>query len=136
MPFKEIQHTADWCLRVWAVDLPTLFVEAARGMNTLSGMQPTLGPVTHQTFESSAQDTEILLVSFLSELVYAAEQEHKTFISFQVDMFESSDGWFLRVEMDSSPIKSLNKLIKAVTFHNLHIRQVERGVEVEIVFDV
>ena len=37
MGFEEISHTADWSARVWAPDLPSLFTEAARAMNSLSG---------------------------------------------------------------------------------------------------
>ena len=136
MPFEEVPHTADWCLRVWAADLASLFVEAARGMNVLSGAQTDPGPVTHQTLNLSAPDSESLLVVFLSELVYYAEQEHLTFTGFQVGSFERSDGWAVQIKMDGAPLASINKTIKAVTYHNLHIRQTERGVEVEVVFDV
>lgn len=132
MPFEEIQHTADWSLRVWATDLPSLFVEAARGMNMLSGMQQAPGPVINRTFASTAPDPESLLVSFLSELVYAIELEKTGFDQFDVRF----DGQRLRVEMQGAPIASINKTIKAVTFHNLQIRHTDRGVEVEIVFDV
>ena len=136
MPFEEIQHTADWCLRVWATTLSELFAESARGMNALSGMRLTPGPKTGRTFESTAPDPESLLVAFLSELVYAAEQEHFAFESFQVGVSEGLDGWKLKVEMAGAPIESIDKAIKAVTYHNLQIRQTARGVEVEIVFDV
>ena len=37
MGFEEISHTADWSARIWAEDLPSLFVESARAMNSLSG---------------------------------------------------------------------------------------------------
>ena len=136
MPFEEVPHTADWCLHAWADGLPALFVEAARGMNALSGAQPTSGATTHRSLKLSALDPESLLVAFLSELVYAAEQEHLIFMRFQVGTHEGSDDWDAQIEMDGSPLASINKTIKAVTYHNLKIQQTERGVEVEIVFDV
>ena len=94
------------------------------------------GPLTHRIFKSAAPDPESLLVAFLSELVYAAEQERLTFSSFHGDTFEGSEGWELKVEMDGAPLASINKTIKAVTYHNLQVRQTARGYEVEIVFDV
>lgn len=136
MPYEELHHTADWCLRVWADDLPSLFAEAARGMNALSGAQPAPGPATRRTLSLSAPDAESLLVAFLSELVYAAEQERIMFAGFQVGMFERSDGLELKAEMDGTPLASATKTIKAVTYHNLQIRQTDGGYEVEIVFDV
>ncbi len=132
MPYEEVQHTADWCLRVWAADLPSLFVEAARGMNALSGARQTPGLLTRRTFESAAPDPESLLVSFLSELVYTAEQEHLVFDNFKVEV----DGQKVKIEMEGTPLASVDKTIKAVTYHNLLIRRTERGLEVEIVFDV
>jgi SHS2 domain-containing protein len=132
MPFEELAHTADWALRVRAADLPELFAESARGMNALTGARPAPGPRTHRTVNLSAPDAESLLVAFLSELVYAAEQEHLMFDEFKIQI----EGQTLKAVMDGAPLESINKTIKAVTYHNLHIREIEGGVEVEIVFDV
>jgi SHS2 domain-containing protein len=132
MPFEELAHTADWALRVRAADLPELFAESAHGMNALTGARPAAGPRTHRTVNLSAPDAESLLVAFLSELVYAAEQEHLMFDKFKIQI----EGQTLQAEMDGAPLESINKTIKAVTYHNLHIREIEGGVEVEIVFDV
>jgi len=132
MPFEELQHTADWALRVWAGSLPALFSEAARGMNALSGAQPASGPRLSRTFAAEAADVESLLVLFLSELVYAAEQEHLVFETHEIEL----KGFKLKVNMMGAPLLSLNKSIKAVTYHNLQIRKTDAGFEVEIVFDV
>jgi SHS2 domain-containing protein len=132
MPFEELQHTADWCLRVWAGSLPELFSETAGGMNALSGALPATGPRLERTFAAEAPDMESLLVLFLSELVYAAEQEKSVFDDFKVIL----RGNKLKVKMSGAPILSINKSIKAVTYHNLRIRKTEAGYQVEIVFDV
>jgi SHS2 domain-containing protein len=42
----------------------------------------------------------------------------------------------LLAQVESAPIASLAKEIKAVTYHNLAIRQTERGLQANIVFDV
>ncbi len=136
MPFEELPHTADWAIRVWAEDLPGLFAEAARGMNALMRARPAPGPAAQRTLSLSAPDAEALLVAFLSELVFAAEQERLTFTHFHVEILERPDEWELKAEMQSAPLESASKTIKAVTYHNLQIRQTARGYEVEIVFDV
>jgi len=132
MGFEEKAHTADWALHVWAKSLPALFAEAARGMYALSGANQAEGPKVKRTFEAEAPDAESLLVAFLSEMVYAVEQEHLIFDEFDVQV----EGIKLKVEMSGAPILSLTKAIKAVTYHNLQIRPTARGYEVEIVFDV
>lgn len=132
MGFEELEHTADWALHVWAADLPTLFAEAARGMNALSGVALDRGQRVRRAVDLQGQDTESLLVSFLTELIYA--QEHD-FVGFDRFDLRISDG---RVsgQLDGSSLKSLTKPVKAVTYHNLGISKTLRGYEVEIVFDV
>lgn len=132
MPFEEVQHTADWSLRVWAGNLPELFSESARGMNALSGTHLAAGPKIRRLFESSAPDPESMLVAFLSELIYVGEREKLAFDMFEVKI----SGNHLHVQMAGAPILSIDKAIKAVTYHNLQIRHTQKGCEVEIVFDV
>jgi SHS2 domain-containing protein len=132
MGFEEIAHTADWSVRVWAPDLPALFDESARAMNALSGSVPGAGPRVVRAFEVEAPDAESLLVAFLSELVYSQEQENLAFDAFQLNVGSGR----LKVEMEGAPIESVDKAIKAVTYHNLRIRNTDDGLETIIVFDV
>ncbi len=131
MGFQEIQHTADWSMRVWADDLASLFAESARGMNFLAGVKLDNQNRVKRQFEAEGPDVESLLVAFLSELVYYQEQENLAF-----DIFTINVGKNLRAKMEGARIISADKAIKAVTFHNLKIRKTARGFEVEIVLDV
>jgi SHS2 domain-containing protein len=130
--YKEQFHTADWALHVWAASLPALFVAAARGMNNLSGAQTAQSPLESRRFSAEAADNESLLVLFLSELVFVAEQEHLVFNEFNLKVQDSK----LNVLMTGAPILSISKYIKAVTYHNLKIQKTETGFQVDIVFDV
>jgi len=130
--FEEIPHTADWALRVWAGDLPGLLAEAARGMNWLAGAELADHGRETKAFETEAAEAESLLVAFLSELVYYAEQENLGFDEFDIRIFDER----LSVNMQGAPLKALTKAIKAVTWHNLEVKETARGLEVVIVFDV
>jgi SHS2 domain-containing protein len=132
MGYEEIPHTADWSIRVWAADLPGLLAESARGMYWLSGAEFVDRPRIKRAFETEGPDRESLLVAFLSELVYYAEQEYSGFDNFVITIKNDR----LKVEMEGAPLKSLSKAIKAVTWHKLEIKETARGLEVEIVFDV
>jgi len=132
MGFEEISHTADWSVRVWAQDLPALFAEAARAMNSLSGIVTDKGPRLRRSFEAEGPDAESLLVAFLSELVYFQEQENLAFERFEAVVEEER----LKVEMEGAQIISIDKAIKAVTYHNMKVEKTSRGLEVVIVFDV
>jgi len=130
--YREIEHTADWELHIWAPDLPALFEQAAHGMYVLlkTSLQPGLRQV--RQIELSAADPEHLLVSFLSELLWIGEKEGLAFDRFSLEVQENS----LIARMEGAPIGEQSKEIKAVTYHNLAIRCRDRRLEVNIVFDV
>jgi len=132
MGFEEIPHTADWSIRIWADDMEGLLAESARGMYWLCGAEFVNQPRIKRTFETEGIDGESLLVAFLSELVYYAEQEYAGFDHFEISIKNDR----LKVEMEGAPLNSLSKAIKAVTWHKLEIQESARGLEVEIVFDV
>jgi SHS2 domain-containing protein len=129
---EEVPHTADWALRVWAENLPALFAEAAKGMYALSGVRLAPGPRISRTLELEASDEEGLLVAFLSELLYLQEQDNLGFDEHRLAI----EGPRLGAVMKGASLVSVEKPIKAVTFHNLHIQQTGQGCEVQLVFDV
>lgn len=130
--YMELSHTADWALKVWAPDLAELFMQAAQGMYALMGMTLEEAPCTERRIQVSGQDTEVLLVSFLEELLYYAEMHHEGFKRF--DLFVAADQ--LTADLCGAPIREQEKEIKAVTYHGLQIEKTPQGVETVIVFDV
>lgn len=130
--FIEIDHTADWALKVWAPDLPQLFRMAAVGMYSLTEATFEEQPRVERMIELSGIDVESLLVSFLSELLYLGESEGLGFDRFQINVLDTT----LRALAEGAPIAVQKKEIKAVTYHNLQIRHTAAGFSVTIVFDV
>ena len=130
--YREIEHTADWELEIWAPDLVTLLEQAARGMCALAGVRSHPGPRQSRRLEFQSADAETLLVTFLSELLYYGEQENLGFDQFNL----SETNFKLQAELVWAPIASLDKEIKAVTYHNLAIRQTRNGLKANVVFDV
>ena len=132
MGFKEIEHTADWELKVWANDISTLFEQAALGMYSLAGSRLKLKPRISRTIELQNIDKESLLVDFLSELLYFTEVEEIGFDTFELQFDENT----LIATLYGAPVDTISKDIKAVTYHNLEILEEADGLEVSIVFDV
>ncbi len=129
--FEEIEHTADWALRVWAPDLPTFFEQAAIGMYQLMGVDILDAPAEDMELSIAGEDPETLLVAFLSELLYLLEKG-KVARRFRVTFGEKN----LNVKLECLPLKSISKEIKAVTFHNLAIQSSNGLLEATITFDV
>jgi SHS2 domain-containing protein len=129
---REIEHTADWALEVWAPDLASLLAEAARGMYRLMGVVLADGARQRRRIELAAADRESLLVDFLAELLYLAESEGLAFDVLELEAAEDR----LRAKLEGAPMRVHTRDIKAVTYHHLEVRDTERGVETRIVFDV
>jgi SHS2 domain-containing protein len=130
--YKEIEHTADWELEAWALDLPGLLEQAARGMYVLSGARLQPGPRQKRSLLIPISDPESLLVHFLSELLYFAENEGIAFDSFALTLTSQS----LSAQLEGAPVAEIEKEIKAVTYHNLQIVESQQGLRVRVVFDV
>jgi SHS2 domain-containing protein len=77
-------------------------------------------------------EPETLLVDFLSELLFLTESEGLAFDEFSL-RFESNR---LIADVTGANLKSLAKEIKAVTYHNINIRDTGKDLKVIIVFDV
>ncbi len=131
--FRERAHTADWELEVWAPDLPSLLEQAARGMYALSGLRLQAGSAHIRTIALHGQDAESLLVRFLTELLWHAQEYGLGFEHFSIVM---DDLFNLQATLRGYPIAQLDKEIKAVTYHNLAIVRTPQGLRVNIVFDV
>ena len=131
--FEEIEHTADWSLRVRGQDLEHLFRNAAFGMVGLMGISTEDGPEHSYSLDLEAEDPESLLVAFLDEILYRVEF---TAASVEDITFSSFSDHALRAVIASLPVLGIEKAIKAVTFHMLEILKAEQGFETVIVFDV
>jgi SHS2 domain-containing protein len=131
--FRELAHTADWELEVWAPDLPTLLQQAAHGMYALSGMRLLPGTRQEHTITLQAEDAESLLVRLLSELLWLEQEQGLGFDEFFIRV---DDHFNLQANLKGSAIANLDKEIKAVTYHNLAIETTPHGLRVNIVFDV
>lgn len=131
MGFEEIEHTADWSLRVWAPDLPAFFKQAATGMLHLMGVESLDVPAVLSDLTVEGDDPEALLVAFLTEILFLLEKS-KVPRSFHLKF----EGKKLKAQLECVPLKSLAKEIKAVTFHNLSIQKQNGVLEATITFDV
>jgi SHS2 domain-containing protein len=130
--FREIAHTADWELEVWAPDLSTLLEQAAHGMYHLCEAKLSNQTRISRKIELSFQEPEILLIDFLTELIFLTESEGLAFDQYDLHL----EGDQLIALISGSKLDSISKEIKAATFHKLKIVESENGLVAKIVFDV
>lgn len=129
--FEEIRHTADRALRVWAPSLVELFAQAASGMYHILDVAFMQGEDMKRSFQLDAIDAEDLLVSFLTELLFLVEHDGIAFKHFAIDI----ENHHLKVDARGRQIEPRYNEIKAITYHDMSIRQRGNMYETVIVFD-
>jgi protein archease len=133
-PWEEINHTADWALRVHGATIRELFENTARGMVSLiDGAADPAQPSQQHVIAVKSIDWETLLVDWLTEILFLIEEE--SLVCEQIAITEM-DAYSLKGTVQGRPGGSFKKYIKAATYHNLNVKQLDNGVETVIVFDV
>jgi SHS2 domain-containing protein len=134
MGFEEVEHTADKAVRIFGINLKELMISAAQGMTQLMiGDVSKISNEIEKSIELQADDAESLLVEWLGELAYWAETEMLVFKKFRITNVTATR---LQAIVLGGKVAELEKHIKAVTYHNLEIKQTPKGLEVTVVFDV
>jgi len=130
--FKEIRHTADWALIVWAPNLEELFCQAAQGMIWLMGIEISSGERVTRSISLTELDAESLLVAFLNEILFIMESESIGFDRYTLTINEST----LSGQLTGAALAGYQKAVKAVTYNAIEITKNPHGLETTIVFDV
>ncbi len=136
---RELDHTADVGIIVTASEPAELFRRAALGMARL--MRETAGPEearpvrsVERAVELQSDSLDLLLVSWLSELLYLDEVEG--FVFEDATLAELGDeglraAVFGRIEPDVP-----HRQLKGVTYHGLRLERVVDGWQARVIFDI
>jgi len=131
--FEELEHTADWALRVRGRDLAELLVNAANGMMALAGVETASMAGPERRLELISHDRESLLVDWLHELLLALELRS---VAFKHIRLKTTGERGLAATFQEVPLTSIAKPIKAVTYNELNIEESPQGLSATVVFDV
>ena len=135
--FEELEHTADLALKVHGHSLKEVFINAACGLFSLMADLESLSPSVSREVYLEAPDRESLLVDWLNELLYFFDTE--LFLGSRYEIRElsrdhlSADVWGERYDEHRHRIR---RVIKAVTYHQLSVRECQGRWEARVVFDL
>jgi len=132
VPYTLLPHTGDLAVWVRGRDLPELFVNAALALFDIMTTPPVEATRERQV-TLDAVDTEALLVDWLNALLLLHESEGETYTRFVLDAFTPTH---LSARVCGGPTAEKTLVVKAATYHELHITPVDGGVEVTVVFDI
>ena len=132
--FEEIPHTADWSFRAFGRNQRELFANAAHALFELEGATPRANAQSvGRDVRVEGIDPEALLVGWLNELLYLQEQHREVYERFDIAELTPTA---LVAQISGKPRGKMDKIIKAVTFHNLKIEQTQNGWQAVVVVDV
>lgn len=136
--YRTIRHTADKAIYAWGKTLPQLFENAAYGTFSLIADISRLKPeIKREINLSDGEDVPLLLVSWLSELLYIFDTEKIIFCRFKVDSLDAkgveSTCEGVRIRPD---LPWRGSYVKAVTYYNLKVEKKGEGYRATIFFDV
>jgi len=132
-------HTGDIGVRIRAADPAGLFEAAAAAM-TDAMTSATVEPRHTDEIALEASCLDLLLVDWLSELLYRFETRAFLLARAHVDL-EVTAGWHhLRARIEGEPFEAdrhtLKVLVKGVTYHALEVRQDADGWTATVIFDI
>ena len=132
-----LDHTADYMVEVTASSLPELFAEAALALFATVTDVKTVRPQEEVSLIVEAADTEELLVTWLTELLFLYESDRWLFCRFEARLVDakrvSGKAWGERFDPDRHPIE---REVKAVTYHRMAFEREGSSIKTRIVFDV
>jgi SHS2 domain-containing protein len=140
--YSELDHTADWAIRVWGEDVTALFEHAAAAMFELQGADMAAAAELAQEVTCTGVDLEALLVAWLSELLFHSEMRDALWTRFQVRLVQAAPDtpahhpqWALGARVQGVPGRGPMAHVKAVTYHQLSVAQVNGRWEATVTFD-
>ena len=143
--YEMIPHTADLKIRAYGATLEDLFRNAMRGM--FASIHPIGTSITYKddkpvitkyqaehTVVVHADDRELLLVDFLSECLYLSDVHNEAYFDAKFSILSQSE---LEATLYGVKIERFEVVeIKAVTYHDLELVQVNGIWQATIVFDI
>ncbi len=141
MGFRFIEHTADIAVEVDGESLSDLFASACYAWREAALDLSSFQKESSKKFIFNSASLEVLLIELLSELNFQLYTKGWVFVTIQNLMIEETDsGYNLEIELfgqkQNEEIHKLKEEIKAVTFHQMKIENVNNSYKTLIVFDI
>jgi len=143
--FEILPHTADIKIRVYGKTLEQFF------RNSIIGMFQTIGPKIpgckkagervvcrdlpeNRTIELQAPDLDSILVDFLSEALYLSDVHDEAYLDAKIDIVSDTH---IKATVHGVKVTGFEVVeIKAVTYHEMKIEQINGVWQSNIVFDI
>jgi SHS2 domain-containing protein len=135
--YEFIEHTADLGLKAYGASIEELFVHAAEGFFDALMSPKRVEEREERVIEVEAEALDDLMVSWLAELLYLFDTEKLVFKGFEVKRLQDNQLKAIARGESLDPARHEIKTgIKAVTYHQLYVKESQDGWETQVIFDI
>jgi len=135
--YEVLDHTADIGLIVYGEDLKTLFENAGEAFFHLITDLKKVRRRIERRIHIERESLDRLMVDWLSELLYLHEIENLLFKGFKVESVgEEGLRAIVRGEPFQEGVHVIKTVVKAVTYHQIEVRQKNGRWRAQIIFDL
>jgi len=135
--YELLEHTADIKIRVTANDLKDLFKNSAAAIFDIIAERRNPDPAPQKTIpiKQAADTREELFINWLNELISLSAAGEIIFSDFKITKLDEHN---LEAEVIAEGAKNyrMNTEIKAATYHDLKLAEVNGGWQAEVILDV
>jgi SHS2 domain-containing protein len=135
--YEPLSHTGDMGMLVYGRDVPELFAHAAWAMFDLMSDATLIRPLQTIPVTVEGSDLEDLLVRWLSELLYLYDTQRFLYCAATFTTLEPTR---LAATVQGEPFDAarhpIDTEIKAVTYHQIAVTQVEGHWQAQVIFDL
>jgi SHS2 domain-containing protein len=137
MPYRVLDHTADFMVEVWGADFAEVAADGARALFDIITDTKTVRGTSKVPVQVQADTYEQLLVAWLTELLFLYETELWLFSRFEFkragEGIIEAHAWGEKLDPERHPI---DREVKAVTYHRLVLERKNDRLRATIVFDL
>jgi SHS2 domain-containing protein len=135
--FEVLDHTADIGLIVYGEDLKALFENAGKAFFHLITDLKKVRRRVERRIHIERESLDRLMVDWLSELLYLHDVENLLFKGFKVESVgEEGLRAIVRGEPFQEGVHVIKTVVKAVTYHQIEVRQKNGRWRAQIIFDL
>ena len=140
MPHQFFDHTGDIGVSLTGRTVDEVFASAAEAFTDTITPLEGIEPRRPEELDGAAPELDLLLVDFLSELLYRFDTRAWLTRQAQVEVRECDGGWELQGtllgEKHDAARHPVRVLVKAITYHQLKIASKDGVWSANVVFDV
>ena len=135
--YELFDHTADVGVRARAATLPDLVMPATEGLYSVIGQVVATDQIMDLTIERTGDNAAELLRDYLAEVLFRFEHERQRVMAARVDRFDAQCLLVhLRMAVVDDQQSAYHREVKAVTYHELAIREIPGGWEATYIVDI